>query len=69
MTRTKIPEKQKPLIEISEEEQWRIVRKTGILEAARTQDRLEERIPLGDEIFNAVLLIIPFSGLLLLMDM
>lgn len=67
------PVPQKPFIEISEEEQWRIIRKSGILEAARAQDRqkslLEERISLGDEIFNAVLLIIPFSALLLLMEM
>jgi hypothetical protein len=62
---------QKPLIEIPEEEQWRIIKQTGILDAAQLQAQRvgEERITLGDEIFNAVLLIIPFSSLLLLMEM
>jgi len=60
----------KPLIEIPEQEQWRIIKQTGILDAAKLQDqRVVEEISLGDEIFNAVLLIIPFSSLLLLMEM
>jgi len=60
----------KPLIEISDEEQWRIIKQTGILDAAKLQDqRVVEEISFGDEIFNAVLLIIPFSSLLLLMEM
>lgn len=59
---------QQPLIEIAEEEQWRIIKQTGILDAAK-DSVVEERISLGDEIFNAVLLIIPFSSLLLLMEM
>ena len=61
---------QKPLIEIPEEEQWRIIKQTGILDAAKLQDQqVEERKSLGDEVFNAVLLIIPFSSLMLLMEM
>ncbi len=60
----------KPLIEIPEQEQWRIIKQTGILDAAKLRDqRVVEEISLGDEIFNAVLLIIPFSSLLLLMEM
>jgi hypothetical protein len=59
-----------PLIEVPEEEQWRIIKQTGILEAAKLQDQaVEDKISLGDEIFNAVLLLIPFSSLLLLMEM
>ena len=59
-----------PLIEIPEEEQWRIIKQTRILDSAKLQDqRVTEAISLGDEIFNAVLLIIPFSSLLLLMEM
>jgi hypothetical protein len=63
---------QRPLIEIPEEEQWRVIKQTGILDAAKLQDQqdaAEERTSLGDEIFNAVLLIVPFSSLLLLMEM
>lgn len=72
-----VPEK--PLIEISEEEQWRIIKQTGILntleerEAAPTSQIpsliIEEPTNLGDEIFNTTLLLIPFSSLLLLMEM
>ncbi|KAF9534832.1 hypothetical protein CPB83DRAFT_843016 [Crepidotus variabilis] len=65
----------KPLIEISEEEQWRIIKQTGILEVAEERDASgaqeiieAESLSLGDEIFNAALLIIPFSFLLLLME-
>ena len=59
----------KPLIEIPEEETWRLIQQTGILEAAKNQKEVEEGVSLGDEIFNAVLLIIPFSSLLLLIEM
>ena len=59
----------KPFIEIPEEETWRIIQQTGILEVAKNQREVEEGISLGDEIFNAVLLIIPFSSLLLLIEM
>ncbi|KAF8974229.1 hypothetical protein BDZ97DRAFT_1751072 [Flammula alnicola] len=68
----------KPLLEIPEDEQWRLINQSGILnsasietmtsvEAAATQDSTE--VPsLSDDIFNAVLLIIPFSSILLLME-
>jgi len=59
----------KPLIEIPEEETWRLIQQTGILEAAKNKKQVEEGVSLGDEIFNAVLLIIPFSSLLLLIEM
>ena len=65
---------EKPLVELSEEEQWRLVRESGVLkklsaDAAEREANLETSLSLGDEIFNAALLIIPFSSLLLLMEM
>jgi len=64
----------KPLVELSEEEQWRLVRETGVLkklseDAAEREASAQASLSLGDEIFNAALLIIPFSSLLLLMEM
>lgn len=67
----------KPLIEISEEEQWRLINQSGILKGPALQaiqrpesvPEPEEEPSLGDEIFNAILLIIPFSGILLLMEL
>jgi len=68
----------KPLIKISEDEQWRLINQSGILQnRALVQEsgiestivEEEENLSLCDEIFNAVLLIIPFSSLLLLMIM
>ncbi|KII94779.1 hypothetical protein PLICRDRAFT_33590 [Plicaturopsis crispa FD-325 SS-3] len=59
----------KPLIELSEEEQWRLINQTGVLKEAAAQDEpLEEPTPLAEEIFNAVLLIVPFSFLLMMME-
>jgi hypothetical protein len=69
----------KPLLEIPEDEQLRIIANSGILHKV-TGDvdaseppllgiREEEKPSLGDEIFNAVLLIIPFSFCLLMMEM
>lgn len=66
------PVPEKPLIDIPEGEQWRLIKQTGIRDAAnqrRKETSVEEQISLWDEIFNAVLLIIPFSSLLLLMEM
>lgn len=66
---------QKPLIEISEQEQWRLINQSGILQSSALQalptpaQNTEDLTPLSDEIFNAALLIIPFSSLLLLMEM
>lgn len=71
---------EKPLIEIDEEEQWRIINESGILNnpALKTGSlspgqttavqEVNEEMTLGDEIFNALLLIIPFSSLLLLFE-
>lgn len=71
------PAPSKPLIEISEEEQWRLIEQSGILKEPTLQSvhhtdsvpEPEEEPSLGDEIFNAILLIIPFSGILLLMEL
>lgn len=70
----------KPLIEIPEDEQRRLIEESGILKmykeavkdgksTAAVEEVVEERIPLTDEIFNAVLYIIPVSFLLLMMEM
>lgn len=64
----------KPLIEITEEEKWRLIGQSGVLKNALVQESsvestLEEELSLCDEIFNAIMLIIPFSFLLLLMEM
>ena len=68
----------KPLIDITEDEQWRLINQSGILQnpalvqesrVESTVDVEEEEFSLCDEIFNAVMLIIPFSSLLLLMEM
>ena len=72
------PKPDKPLIDITEDEQWRLINQSGILRnpALVQESRVESTVDvedeenfLGDEIFNAVLLIIPFSSLLLLMEM
>lgn len=68
----------KPLIDITEDEQWRLISQSGILQnpalvqESRIQSTIDvedEEIFLCDEIFNAITLIIPFSSLLLLMEM
>ncbi|RXW25278.1 hypothetical protein EST38_g546 [Candolleomyces aberdarensis] len=68
----------KPLIEISEEEQRRLVEQSGIMKkfkevtegenSALVTEYIEEKMPLPDELFNASLFIIPFSFLLLMME-
>ncbi|OCH93590.1 hypothetical protein OBBRIDRAFT_724594 [Obba rivulosa] len=61
-------------LEVSEEDQWRIIKDSGILNKLPQPPRppeesAEERdLELGEEIFNASLLIIPMSFLLLLME-
>ncbi|TFY77294.1 hypothetical protein EWM64_g6718 [Hericium alpestre] len=71
----------KPLIDIPEEEQWRLIQQTGILNTVTAErqpaeakadgtgeDEDEDEVyPLAEEIFSAVTLIIPISFLLLLM--
>lgn len=68
---TKEPPSNQP--EISEEEQWRIVNETGLLKQLpnppRTARVEEEETPFAEEILNALLLIAPFTFLLVMMDM
>jgi hypothetical protein len=57
-------------LEISEEEQWRLINETGILKDDRNIPVAEqEDTPLAEEIFGAVTLIIPFSFVLFLFDL
>jgi len=60
-------------IEISEEEQWRLINETGILKQPiprpNAEDiKKEEEHTLAEEIFSAITLIIPFSFCLLLFE-
>ncbi|PCH41182.1 hypothetical protein WOLCODRAFT_137238 [Wolfiporia cocos MD-104 SS10] len=61
-------------LELSEEEQWRIVNESGILkkmpQPPRSQDEDEgqDEVTFAEEIFDATLFIIPMSFLLLLME-
>ncbi|KZT74438.1 hypothetical protein DAEQUDRAFT_807568 [Daedalea quercina L-15889] len=63
-------------LELTEEEQWRIINETGILKKfpaqppnARPPDEEEdEGWPLAEEIFNTTVFLIPMSFLLLLME-
>ncbi|KAF8897454.1 hypothetical protein BD779DRAFT_1490944 [Infundibulicybe gibba] len=67
-----------PAIEISDEEQWRLINQSGVLQKAvapppesspdMIHENDEEFVPLAEELFNSVLLIIPFSFLLLMME-
>ncbi|KAJ7068186.1 hypothetical protein C8F01DRAFT_1117216 [Mycena amicta] len=52
---------------ISQEEQWRLIDQSGVLKKLQTEER-EEELSLGEEIFNASLVIIPTYFLLVLMD-
>lgn len=60
--------------EISEEEQWRIINETGLLKQLSTSQRTprveegEEGTPFAEEILDAMLLIAPFTFLLVMMD-
>ncbi|KAJ8523555.1 hypothetical protein ONZ45_g65 [Pleurotus djamor] len=68
-------------LEISEEEQWRIINETGILKDVNVPGKLMQRpkekdvvtededVAFADEIFDALLYLTPFSFLLLMMDM
>ncbi|KAH6914991.1 hypothetical protein BKA70DRAFT_1557333 [Coprinopsis sp. MPI-PUGE-AT-0042] len=67
----------KPLIELDEAEQMRLIEQSGILERMKKvevereidgMEYVEERIPLAEEILNAVIYIIPTSFLLLMME-
>jgi len=69
---TKNPPSSQP--EISEEEQWRIINETGLLEQLPTSPRTirreegVEETPFAEEILNSMLLIAPFTFLLVMMD-
>jgi len=59
--------------EISEEEQWRIINETGLLKQMKTSPptaQVQEQVetPFAEEILNAMLLIAPFTFLLVMMD-
>jgi len=59
-------------MEIPEDEQWRLINESGIIgkvsNITKNDDDDSEATPLAEEIFSAVLLIIPFSFLLLMME-
>ncbi|KAH7916190.1 hypothetical protein BJ138DRAFT_1076025 [Hygrophoropsis aurantiaca] len=68
--------KSPPNTEISEDEQWRLIQESGVLQkvaqsdgaAVETSPDDDGRIPLAEELFSAAVLLIPFSSFLLLMD-
>jgi hypothetical protein len=66
---------EKPLVEISEDEQWRLIQETGVLRKISDTQKPEETtdngepFPLAEEIFSAVVLIMPFTFFLIMMDM
>ncbi|TFK55751.1 hypothetical protein OE88DRAFT_1652205 [Heliocybe sulcata] len=72
---TKLPEQK---LDISEEEQWRIINQSGILRKidaktdssipAGVEEEDEDGVSLGEEIFNALVYITPCSFLLLMME-
>lgn len=77
------PQKQSPskVEEIPEDEQWKIIEKSGVLkniprsaQPAPSKEQTEEEVdedlfsPICNEIFNAILFIIPFSSLYIMMD-
>ena len=78
----KIQGQNTPLIQLSGEEQWRLIEQSGILKKVPTSDPEptssstppqgnddEEEYPLAEEIFAATTLLIPMSFLLLMMYM
>ncbi|KAL0070844.1 hypothetical protein AAF712_002065 [Marasmius tenuissimus] len=58
--------------EIPEEEQWRLINDSGILNKIPRESKpktlLEEEAPLANEILDAMMYIIPLSSLLLILD-
>jgi hypothetical protein len=73
-----------PDLQISNEEQWRLIEQSGVLKKVPTSDHQptssstpqankeneeEEEYPLAEEVFAATTLLIPVSFLLLLMYM
>ncbi|KAF7352864.1 hypothetical protein MVEN_01253400 [Mycena venus] len=57
-------------VDIPVEEQWRLINESGVLKGTlkKVDTPTDEEVGLGEEIFNASLLIIPCSFLLLLMQ-
>lgn len=55
--------------EIPEDEQWRLIKQTQLLENTGSSLKPEPLLDLPDEIFNSILLIIPFTFIYLMMDM
>lgn len=87
-SKLKSPTGQKPLIEIPEEEKWRLIRDSGLLERFKDSDQgpssdssspthpvttgTEEPDgppPLAEEILNALMIIMPHTFFLIMMDM
>ncbi|KAN0097360.1 hypothetical protein V8E55_001806 [Tylopilus felleus] len=82
--KTKPPTEQKPLIEIPEEEKWRLIRESGLLERFKDSDEIpptssptptrpdpedhDGPSPLFEEIFNTFMIIIPHTFFLVMMD-
>ena len=77
---TATPTAQEPLVDISEADQWRIIRESGVLNKVTSsavpnskeqEEENEEELlsPLTQEIFAAMALVIPFCSLLLVMEM
>lgn len=63
------------LLEIPEDEQWRMINESGILKKVdiprgpSAAAEPEEELPLAEEIFDTTMFLVPFSFLLLMMDM
>ncbi|KAJ3987208.1 hypothetical protein F5890DRAFT_1571850 [Lentinula detonsa] len=61
-----------PLIDIPEEEQWRLINESGVLHKISSDQRQSEstdsEYTLMDEILDTSMIIIPFCSLLILMD-
>lgn len=71
----KIP---KPLIEISDEEQWRLINESGVLKKISRSEQItpsslaneeEENSTFGEQLLNTILYVVPFSFLLMMMEM
>ncbi|KAG9103939.1 hypothetical protein FRC06_006884 [Ceratobasidium sp. 370] len=63
-----IPLAKPPKPEISEEEQWRLISDTGILQRAQQELKEDDIPPLADSILNTAILAIPLSFLYILLD-
>ncbi|KAJ4466507.1 hypothetical protein J3R30DRAFT_3586965 [Lentinula aciculospora] len=62
----------KPLLDIPEDEQWRLINESGVLQQINSDQRPSEskdsEYSLMDEILDTSMIIIPFCSILLLMD-